>query len=163
MTITKFISACAAAAIVAMAPAAAEDEDDKAALLALADKAFDAVHSQNPDDWRAIQLADGVAISFRQDPDDPPGAQKMRLASNEAFLAGLAPNNHDYREWWTSEPVVMIRGPIAVIWGEFEFSIDGAFSHCGVNSIDAVKVNGAWKIANFMWTVETEGCDGASE
>ncbi len=163
MTITKIISAGAAAAIAAMAPATAEDEGDKAALLALAEKAFDAVHSQNPDDWRAIQLADGVAISFRQDPDGPPGAQKMRLISNEAFLTRIAPNDHDYRERWTSEPTVMIRGPIAVIWGEFEFTIDGEFSHCGVNSIDAVKIEETWKISNFTWTVETEGCDGATD
>ncbi len=138
-------------------PALAET-DDKTALLALAEKAFDAVNTQAAEDWRAIQYADGVTISFRQDPDGAPGVQKMRFMTNEEFLAAFPPTENDYREFWTSEPTVLIRGPIAVIWGEYEFTIDGAFSHCGVDSIDAVKVDGEWKIANFMWTVEQEGC-----
>jgi len=52
----------------------------------------------------------------------------------------------------------MIRGPIAVAWGEYEFLINGTFSHCGVDSIDLVKVDGVWKLANWMWTVEKVGC-----
>ena len=43
----------------------------------------------------------------------------------------------------------------------FEFWIDGEFSHCGVDSADLVKVDGEWKIANFMWTVEKEDCPTA--
>jgi hypothetical protein len=61
-------------------------------------------------------------------------------------------------ERWTGDPTVMIRGPIAVVWGEYEFMINGYFSHCGVDSIDLVKVDGDWKIANWMWTVEKKGC-----
>jgi hypothetical protein len=55
---------------------------------------------------------------------------------------------------------VLIRGPIAVVWGQYEFLIDGEFSHCGVDAADLVKVDGRWKVANFMWTVEKENCPG---
>jgi hypothetical protein len=44
------------------------------------------------------------------------------------------------------------------VWGEYEFWIDGAFSHCGVDAVDLVKIDGEWKVANFMWTVEKENC-----
>jgi hypothetical protein len=44
---------------------------------------------------------------------------------------------------------VLIRGPIAVVWGEYEFWTDGQFSHCGVDSVDFVKIDGTWKVANF--------------
>jgi hypothetical protein len=57
----------------------------------------------------------------------------------------------------------MIRGPIAVVWGEYEFWIDGKFSHCGVDSADLVKVDGDWKIANWMWTVERNDCPADPE
>jgi hypothetical protein len=30
-----------------------------------------------------------------------------------------------------------------------------------VDSADLVKVDGEWKVANFMWTVETEDCPTA--
>ena len=85
----------------------------------------------------------------------------MRVANNEDFLAGVAPSGREYIERWTGEPTVLIRGPIAVVWGEYDFWMDGEFSHCGVDSIDLVKVDGQWKVANIMWTVERDNCPTA--
>ena len=135
--------------------------DDREVILAVMEKAFAAVHSNNPDDWRAIQLAEGTSLSFRPGPEGRPEELEMQISSNEEFLADLKPDGHDYMERWTGEPTILVRGPIAVIWGEYEFWIDGEFSHCGVNSVDLVKVEGEWKIANFMWTVEKENCPTA--
>ena len=132
------------------------DDGDRAAILALMDKAFYAVGSDDPDDMRAIQLAEGTSISFRQHPDGESGELLMRMSTNEALLADTTEDK--LVERWTGDPTVMIRGPIAVVWGEYEFMINGYFSHCGVDSIDLVKVDGDWKIANWMWTVERKGC-----
>jgi len=134
--------------------------DDRAAVLALMDRAFDAVSSGKADDWRAIQLAGGTSISFRARPDGAPGELEMRMATNEAEAVASTAGNETHKdmERWTGEPTVMIRGPIAVVWGEYEYFIDGVFSHCGVDSADLVKVDGEWKLANWMWTVEKEGC-----
>jgi hypothetical protein len=135
---------------------------DQDAILDVMEKAFAAVSSRNPNDWREIQLAEGTTLSFRALPDAEPDAlDLMRVSNNEDFIAGLEPDGHDYAERWTEIPTIMIRGPIAVIWGEYEFWIDGEFSHCGVDSADLVKVDGEWKVANFMWTVETEDCPTA--
>ncbi|MFO7764112.1 MAG: hypothetical protein R6V61_10300 [Wenzhouxiangellaceae bacterium] len=50
------------------ATASAEDNaNDRAAIVELMDKAFAAVASGDPDDWRAIQLAEGTTLSFRPD------------------------------------------------------------------------------------------------
>ena len=135
--------------------------DDREMIIAVMEKAFAAVHSNNPDDWRAIQLAEGTSLSFRPLAEGRPEELELRMWSNEEFLADLKPDGHDYLERWTGEPTILIRGPIAVIWGEYEFWIDGEFSHCGVDSVDLVKIGGEWKIANFMWTVEKEGCPTA--
>jgi hypothetical protein len=134
---------------------------DREAILALMDKAFAAVRSSDPDDWRSIQLAEGTTLSFRPGPVGSPEDLEMRISNNEAFIAGLKPDGHEYMERWTGEPTILIRGPIAVIWGEYEFWIDGEFSHCGVDSADLVKVEGEWKVANFMWTVEKDDCPTA--
>lgn len=104
-----------------------------------------------------------MTLSFRAGHEDQPEDLEMRISNNEAFIADLQPDGHDYLERWTGEPTILIRGPIAVIWGEYEFWIDGVFSHCGVDSADLVKVRGERKIANFMWTVEKEGCPTAPE
>jgi len=38
----------------------------------------------------------------------------------------------------------------------------GECSHCGVNAVDIVKIDGDWKIANWMRTVEKGNCQIAS-
>ena len=134
------------------------DSDERAAILAVMQHAFDAVRSQDPDEWRAIQLAEGTTLSFRPHPDGEPGELQLRLSNNEDFINGIEPNGQDYIERWTGDPVVMVRGPIAIVWGEYEFLIDGEFSHCGVDSTDLIKIDGQWKIANIMWTVERDNC-----
>jgi hypothetical protein len=137
------------------------ESGDREAILAVMDKAFAAVRSNMADDWRAIQLAEGTTLSFRPGPEERPEELEMRISNNEDFIADLKPDGHEYIERWTSEPTILIRGPIAVIWGEYEFWIDGEFSHCGVDSADLVKKDGEWKVANFMWTVEKEDCPTA--
>lgn len=137
------------------------ESGDREAILAVMDKAFAAVRSSVPDDWRAIQLAEGTTLSFRPGPEEQPETLEMRISNNEDFIAGLAPSGHEYLERWTGEPTILVRGPIAVIWGEYEFWVDGEFSHCGVDSADLVKIKGEWKVANFMWTVEKDGCPTA--
>lgn len=152
---------CLALFSLPLAGTANSDTDEREALLALMEQAFAAVASRDPDDMRAIQLAEGTSLSFRPHPNGSPGELEMRIASNEALLASDIDDGHRFTEHWTADPVVLIRGPIAVVWGEYEFSIDGKFSHCGVDSADLVKVDGKWKIANWMWTVEKDGCPTA--
>jgi cell division protein FtsL len=149
--------------ILSQSTTANADSGDREAILALMKKAFAAVRSSNPDDWRAIQLSEGTSLSFRRGPEDRPEDLEMRISNNEDFIADLKPDGHDYVERWTGEPTILIRGPIAVIWGEYEFSTDGVFSHCGVDSADLVKVGEEWKVANFMWTVEKDNCPTAPE
>lgn len=147
--------------IVASGGSAGADADGRDEILALIDDVFAAVTSGNPDDWRALQLAEGSALSFRPHPSGLAGELEMRMANNEDFIADLEPDGHEYVERWTEEPTVLIRGPIAVVWGKYDFRTDGEFSHCGVNSIDVVRVEGRWKVANFMWTVERDNCPTA--
>lgn len=136
---------------------ASAQSDDRGAILALMQQAFAAVGSGNPDDMRAIQLAEGTSISMRPHSSGKKGKYEMRLSSNEEFLAGPA-DDRKLVEAWTAEPTLIIGGPIALVWGEYDFWIDGEFSHCGIDSVSLVKIDDTWKIANWMWTVETEKC-----
>jgi hypothetical protein len=131
---------------------------DHEAVLAVIERAFDAVGSRDPDDMRAIQLAEGTSLSFRPDPNGKPGQLLMRLDTNEDLVANDIDDGRKFMERWTGDPLVMIRGPIAMVWGEYEFWIDGGFSHCGIDSVGLAKVDGDWKIANWMWTVEKDDC-----
>lgn len=159
-----FAAACSVASgqsAAAGADNAPDIVEERAAILAVLDKAFAAVASRDPDDWRPLLLDEARSLSFRIDPDGPQGALVMRERSFEDFISGMKPGEGRYRERWLGEPGVLIRGSIAAVWGEYDFWIDGAFSHCGVDSVNLAKVDGEWKIAHFMWTVETDGCASA--
>jgi hypothetical protein len=132
---------------------------DKEAILALMQAAFDAVASQNPEDWRRIQLPEGNTLSFSATPgEEPTLLNRLRITNNEDYAAGRQPGEPALLERWIGEPLIRLHGPLASVWGEYEFLIDGEFSHCGVDALSLVKTDGQWRIANWMWTVERSGC-----
>ena len=92
---------------------------------------------------------------------DDGSAFNMRLSRNSAYTDAVKPDGRTYREAFTGEPIVFVRGPLASVWGEYEFWIDGTFSHCGVDSVQLAKRDGAWKIVSFAWTVERQDCPTA--
>jgi ketosteroid isomerase-like protein len=55
--------------------------------------------------------------------------------------------------------VIKINGPLAMVWAPYKFYYKGAFSHCGVDSFQLVKVNGEWKIQYLVDTRTRKGCD----
>lgn len=97
------------------------EEQEFDSILLVMDQAFDAVGSGDPDDMRTIQLAEGTSLSFRPRQGGKPGEMEMRMATNEALAASGGDDDHKYMERWIDDPKVMVHGPIAVVWGEYEF------------------------------------------
>ena len=126
-------------------------EKDRSAVLDLAQRAFDAVESNDPADWRPLLTEKAHTLSFR-----PNGL--MRERSYADSMDRMIPGESDYFEQWIGEPTVMVHGPLAVVWGRYAFWNRGNLSHCGIDTISMAKVQGVWKIAHFMWTVEPDTC-----
>ena len=55
-------------------------------------------------------------------------------------------------------PVVHIDGDLATVWAEYQVVLNGAVSHCGYDSFQLARLNGAWKIINVSDTFRREGC-----
>ena len=55
-------------------------------------------------------------------------------------------------------PTVLVRGPYAVVWAPYDFHVDGAFSHCGVDTFTLVRTPDGWRVAHLSYTIEEEGC-----
>ena len=68
---------------------------------------------------------------------------------------GSKPGNYKERYW---DPVVHVRGSLAVVWTPYEFWRDGKTSHCGIDVFEMFKEQGTWRIGNMMWTVEPDAC-----
>ncbi len=54
---------------------------------------------------------------------------------------------------------IQIDGPMANAWTPYEFRINDAFHHCGVNSFQLVKHDNDWKIVYLIDTRRKTGCD----
>ena len=57
------------------------------------------------------------------------------------------------------EPVVVVDGDVAVVWGRYIFRVNGAISHCGVDHFSLVRRDGAWVIASLTWNQRKTGCE----
>lgn len=55
--------------------------------------------------------------------------------------------------------VVQVDGPLATVWTPYRFFYKGAFSHCGVNSFQLVRLKGQWKIQYLIDTRRRKGCE----
>ena len=53
---------------------------------------------------------------------------------------------------------VKVDGDLASVWTPYNFYWKGKFSHCGANSFQLVKLNGAWKIQYLIDTRRRQGC-----
>jgi hypothetical protein len=51
-------------------------------------------------------------------------------------------------------PTALVSGPLAVVWMPYDLYLDGNWSHCGVDALTLLKVDGSWRIATFAWSVE---------
>jgi hypothetical protein len=59
--------------------------------------------------------------------------------------------------YWDEE--LLISDNLAVFWAPYDFHINGAFSHCGIDVINLIKIQNQWKIGHAMWTIQRPGCD----
>ncbi len=82
----------------------------------------------------------------------------IRMSMNEALVANDVDDGRQYVVRWAGNPTVLARGPIAVMWGEYESLINGQVSHCGIDWGDPAELDGEWKIVNWMWTAGREKC-----
>lgn len=57
---------------------------------------------------------------------------------------------------------IKVDGNMANAWTEYEFWLDGTFSHCGVNSFQLFHDNGAWKIIYLIDTRRRSSCEANS-
>jgi hypothetical protein len=133
----------------ALAQSATQDERD---VIAVVQKFFDAMAACDAAGARAISMPEGRLYRVVAGAPDP-----VRSSTLEEFTNGLAACNRQLLERMWS-PQVRVHAGIASLWAPYDFWLNGAFSHCGIDSFDLVKTPGGWKLAGGTYTVEREGC-----
>ncbi len=134
---------------------------EEAAILAVIDQFMHAVTSGDNAAMARIRLEGTTTTMERPDPAGgttilrrPFPAPPTGPAASSAPAAASAGAMRE-RYW---DPVVHVRGRLAIVWTPYEFWRDGKSSHCGVDVFEVVKQDGAWRIGHVMYTVEPDAC-----
>lgn len=53
---------------------------------------------------------------------------------------------------------IKIDGPLASVRTPYKFYLGTAFSHCGVNFFQLVRIEGSWKITHIAFTTRKDNC-----
>jgi hypothetical protein len=139
---------CLACGSAASAQTAAPSQDE--AVLAVVDRFFTALAANDFATLSALRLPGSANIVER-----PSDAGGTTLTRREFTAEGLKKGRYLERYW---DPIVHVRGGIAVVWAPYEFWLDGKTSHCGIDVFEMARQEGTWRIADIMWTVEPDAC-----
>ena len=115
----------------------------------------------------ALAARDGTQLAPHFDPEArmivalerPDGTRSIRRLTGEEFAAGLRPGAETLEEVMP-DPVILIDGDVASVFGRYLFKVDGAVVHCGANHFDMIRRDGIWTIAGISWSQRTTGCEG---
>ena len=117
---------------------------------AIVQQLFEAIAAQKIDTVRSLFAPNAVLLSVKDD-----GTPASMRYQDFADLLATSKNVWLERIW---NPTVLVHGPIAVVWAEYDFHLNGKLSHCGVDSISLLKTSAGWKISSISDTRETAGC-----
>jgi hypothetical protein len=148
------LSACGSSITRATLVPAGYQSGEKTAVLEAMDRYMTAISESDLQAMAAMQTPEGMTYRGHATED---GDMEIAAHPNSYWSDPSQDDGRVYRERYWS-PTVLIRGGIAVVWAPYEFWIDGETSHCGVDVVDFVKIDGQWLVANSMWTVEANAC-----
>lgn len=88
------------------------------------------------------------------------GAVRTSGAAIRAFNKRLIASSEVWNEKArTVGARVEIHERIATAWVPYDFWVDKAFSHCGIDVFTFVKTDAGWKIVSIVYSIETKGCE----
>ena len=130
---------------------AGSDQDD---VLETVQQFFDTMAAKDVAGATEVLVPEGRFFSVRI----VDGKKVVRSTTNQEYLDELATAEDDWLErMWNAE--IRIHGNIATVWTPYDFHVNGDFSHCGIDAIDLMKIDGSWKITGGSYTVERTGCE----
>lgn len=145
-------TAAAALALAASSPAQAQD-DSNASVLAAVDTFFDGLNGKNPDLMASVVIDGAIVASMMQ----AEGGDRARARTMQSTIDSLRTEESELNEvYW--DPIVLVSGPIAVVWAPYSFDLDGERTHCGIDVFNLFRLDGAWKITSVQYTIEPDGC-----
>ena len=94
---------------------------------------------------------------------DKNGAEQLAEENLQDFLDAVGSPHEEIWDEKITFTSVLVDLHLAQVWTEYEFYLDGKFSHCGINAFQLVKENGNWKIIQLIDTRKRDNCLNTNE
>jgi hypothetical protein len=125
---------------------------DTAAIVAVAQKMFDAMLKRDSTAIRDVFAPGGQLFALSANAETPP-----RSSEFTQFATSIARAQEDLHERMV-KPEVRISDNLATIWTWYDFHIGPRFSHCGFDAFQLVRTNQGWKIIQIGYTTRPTPC-----
>ncbi|KLI62984.1 hypothetical protein AAV99_13180 [Aurantiacibacter marinus] len=102
---------------------------------------------------------DAAYLAFVRPDDDGDAMRTMPLSRAITSLAETVPDISEP----IRDPVVMVDGPVAMVWAPYEFYVAGTRNHCGVNVFSLLNRDGEWLIASVVYSYLPDDCPDEAE
>ena len=150
MRFLGLLSALLLVAACATTPKGSGSVEDREVVLGVVLDFFDVIESGDADAGARLVMADAVFSNVRIQDGEP----VVGHFSNADWLDGLAGKRDDWYEAFTEDPIVLVEGDVAVVWGRYVFEVNGETSHVGTDAFNLVRTADGWRIAGGAYTVE---------
>lgn len=130
-------------------PRSTHFEADQLAVLESVQALFDVLETKDAEAGARAALANSTFVSVDGEGDE----QRLGSFTYSQWLAGISTQTSHLREYFVGEPVVLIEGDVAVVWGRYVLEIDGEVSHRGVDAFNLVRTPAGWKIVGGAYSM----------
>ena len=142
-----------AATSVAATPRSLSAQKPEDAVVAVVNRMFDGMRTADSGMVRSV-FAAGARFAMVDPRQTPP---VVRYDTPDGWITAIATSNRAWDEQ-IYDVVAKVDGGIAHVWAPSTFYLNNAVRHCGVNTIDLIKVGADWKITQIADSRRRDGC-----
>src|SRR5262245_29962274 len=128
-------------------------QSTKDSVVAVVNEFFAGMAARDTARLARVQSPEGVLYAARVRGDSATIGHDTFESFNKRFAA--MKDTIVERMW---EPTVLIRGPLAIVWAQYDLHRNRAFVHCGVDAFTLMRTPTGWKVTTVSYTAEPTGC-----
>ncbi|MEQ1780906.1 MAG: hypothetical protein ABMA14_06070 [Hyphomonadaceae bacterium] len=123
-------------------------------ILQVVDRMLLAVGNHDTVALEDLLITEGVSWFQHITPEEAAAVEPFH---NEDLMSPETDADPFIERYWN--PTIQIRGGLAHVWTNYELRDDGKQVHCGIDAFDLVYLDGDWRVASILSTMEPKACD----
>ena len=153
LKITSKVLGIALLLFVSLASTAQQSHPEYVAVKLVIDNFFEGINTGDGELLASLEVEGAQILNIRENT-----AGEYEFTARSWFAAeNFGSVTRLTERYWDDE--LLISDVLAVFWAPYDFHINGEFSHCGIDVLNLIKIEGEWKIGHAMWTIQRPNCE----